>query len=253
MIEDALRLGVLAFFIFCRVGTAFMLLPAFSSTRFPIFVRIIIAIAISVSFVPYLAGQAPRVEALLASGGGLLALITEMAAGLAIGFAGYCYLHAVRFAGIFITNMIGLAGIPGQPIEGSEPSSHVSNLLNLAATALIFSTGLHLLSIGALLETYQTFPVGEVFELRSFTDSLLVPLRDTSLLVLQISSPFIVFTVLVNFALGVAGKMTPRVSTYFALTGAIIMGGVFLLAIAAPQLLSVATNAYGDWLMRGMQ
>jgi flagellar biosynthesis protein FliR len=252
VVDELLKLGVCGILAFCRIGTVLIFLPGFSNTRIPVFIRIIAAITVSAYLVPFLSEQAllsvtPAPNSLFVK-----AFASEIATGLAIGFAGYCYLHAVRFAGMFITNMIGMAGIPGQPVEGAEPSSHVANLLNLAVTLLVFSSGLHLLSIRAMLETYQDFPMGALFDLSQLTEAAIEPIRNTSLLSLQISSPFIVLSVVTNFALGVAGKFTPRVATYFAFSGATIIGGLLILTIVAPQLAAVSVNAYGEWLSGGM-
>jgi flagellar biosynthesis protein FliR len=240
-----------AFLIFCRVGIAFGSMPALGGTRIPPMVRLLFALAISVALTPLLGANA--VTQSLASSQKLLAIFFELIAGFAIGFLSFCFIHAVRFAGTFIVNAIGLAGIPGQPIDEQEPSSHIATLLSLGMTALIFATDLHLQSVEAIAESYRIFPVGSPFDTTFLAQTTAEILSRTFYLGLQFSSPFLIFSIVWNLALGLANKMTPQLSVYFTFSGILTFVSLGIMALVVPRLLYVILAAYGDFLASGFR
>jgi len=239
------------FLVFCRVGIAFNLMPAMGGTRYPPMVRLLLAFGISLSVTPLVSasnqlqqfGTSDRIEA----------IFFETIAGFLIGFWCSCFAYSVRFAGAFIVNAIGLAGIPGQPIDEQEPSSHIATLLSLALTAMIFATGLHLQSIAAVVESYSIFPIGAPLAPQMLARTTTELLGRCFFLGLQFSSPFLVFSMIWNFALGLANRMTPQLSVYFAFSGILTMAGLAILAVVAPKLLYTSLSAYADFLSNGFQ
>jgi flagellar biosynthesis protein FliR len=250
---EAVPQFLLSFFVvFGRLGMALMLLPAFSNSRFPTSIRLLTALAVALALTPYLAKHLTIVTVSIGGGDLMSIMAAELLLGLLIGFWGYCHLHAARFAGTFIANAIGLAGIPGQPIDENEPSSQIGSLLSIATTALIFAGDLHLVTVQALIGSYESFPVGVVLSEAWIVEQTLATLRDTFILATQICSPFIVFAVVANIALGLASRFTPQLSIYFATLGMTTVSGLALLAIAVPQSLSLMIAAYAAWLEGGI-
>jgi len=76
-------------------------------------------------------------------------------------------------------------------------------------------------------------------------------LSRTSVVALQMASPFVVLTIVVNLGLGIANKMTPALSVYFAFTGLLTFVSLVVLAIASPTILLLAVDAYRDFLSNG--
>ncbi len=233
--------------VFSRVGAAIMLLPGFGSPRVPATVRLFLAIALSVALAPAISLQpAPEIfsyNVLLASLVG-----KEMAVGLALGLSGSLFVHATRFAGDVISNSIGLGGIPGQPIEGNDPLGQIASLLTLAVSYSMFAMDLHLQAIGALVSTYQIVGLGKGIESAAALDFATNTMRDAFLLALQIATPFIAFSLLSNLIVGLIGRMSPKVSIYFSVTGIFAIFGLWLLYLAAPSLLNSVPTSYSNWL-----
>jgi flagellar biosynthesis protein FliR len=242
------QLLIQLFLVFCRVGTACMLLPGFSSNRFPASFRVLLAAALSMAVLMFFGGFNGR--EISAAQLPVLA-ISELVLGLFLGFSGALFVHAVRFAAGFISSLIGLAGIPGQPIEDMEASPPLSSLYSMAFTLLLLNTDLHLASFDALLETYRVFPLGGAPAAGDAQAMLLNVLRDTFLLALQISSPFIIYSFCMNFVLGVIGKITPQLQVYFAFTGVAILGAFLALFLLAPSQLSLAADRYRSLVENG--
>ena len=239
------------FLVFCRIGVAFGLMPAFSGTRYPPMVRLLFAMGVSLSLTP-LVSAAQQFPA-MGDSDKLRAILFELIAGFLIGFWCSCFIYILRFAGAFVVNMIGLAGIPGQPIDEAEPSTPIATLLTMALTALIFATGLHLQSLEAMIMSYRIFPLGAVISPQMPTQTTTEVLSRCFFLGLQFSSPFLVFSIIWNFALGLANRMTPQLSVYFAFSGLLTMVSLAIMSLVAPKLLYIPFSAYEDFLNSGFQ
>jgi flagellar biosynthesis protein FliR len=236
------------FLVFCRVGCAIMLLPGFGSPRIPMTVRLFLALVISAAIaaslpelsVPNLLEQSPL---------SLLSLIgQELAIGLFVGAMGSFFIHGVRLAGDTIANSIGLGGIPGVPIEGNDPTGHIASLLTLSVTLAIFAADFHLQAIAALAETYTVSPMGIGLDTQMMMSGMSNALRDAFLLSLQLASPFVAFSLLSNLILGLVGRLAPKVSIYFSVTGFMALFGLWLLIVVAPNTASLSARSYGSWL-----
>jgi len=67
----------------------------------------------------------------------------------------------------------------------------------------------------------------------------------------RVTSPFIIYSVIVNLALGLANKLTPQIPVFFIATPFILLGGLLLLMILSGDMLGQFMLAYADWLRRG--
>lgn len=234
-------------FVFSRVGTAFILLPGFSFARVPMMFRALLAFVVSAAVYPYLT-LVDRTE--FKNSDVVAVVLNEFLVGIFFGFLCALFVYAVRFFAHFVMALIGLAGIPGQSIDDLEPNPALVMIFSMLFTALVFALDLHLVSFGALLETYKIYPIGQAPSVDALVDTIGNTLRDTSLMALQASSPFILYGIGINFALGLVGKLTPQLQAYFALMGAsIIIAFVGLYVIGSP-LLSYFVTSYADWLGR---
>lgn len=251
MNEALLTLLWVHILVFARFGAALVLLPGLSNARFPVTVRIFFALMLTIALTPMLM---PQMQPALASASRLQsALFTEVIVGLAFGFWGFCFLHASRFAGAIISSVIGLAGIPGQPIDEHDPTSTLGALLSLGATAIVFATDLPLISIEALTRSYETIPVLGIPASDWLAQNSIRLVRDTSIIAMQMSSPFIVLVVVTNLALGLCGKFTPQLQIYFAALGLTILLSFLLLGWIFPNLAYLPAEAYSTWLKQALQ
>lgn len=226
-----------------------MLLPGFSIARVPLLVRLFMGIALSLATYSFL-----RIGSLQNLPRGELSglVLNELLVGVFFGFLAATFVHAVRFAANLIMALIGLAGIPGQPIDDLEPNPPFTMFISMVFTALVFATDTHLVGFGALIETYSVYPLGEGPKFDLVLRSLGSVLHDTSLMAVQASSPFILYGVGINFALGLVGKLTPQLQAYFALMGlSTLIALLGLYAIGSP-LLSFMISSYADWLEYGL-
>lgn len=239
------------FLVVCRVGLAFAAMPALSGPRYPALVRVLLALAVSAAIAPLVVKPEQVPDA--SNSGIAIYVLSEIAVGFVLGFWGFCFIHAARFAGTFIINAIGLAGIPGQGVDDQDGESHIVSLLSMGFTALVLASGLHLITIQALVGSYDTIPSGKFLDFEWAMPRMVSILSQTSVVSLQMASPFIVLTIVVNLALGIANRMTPQLSVYFAFTGLLTMVSLVVLAIVSPTMLLLAVDAYRGFLTNGFQ
>ena len=237
-----------AFMIFCRIGSCLMLVPGYSSPRIPMQFRLLLAIAVSLSLTPLLfdmtatalAPVAPRLRPFL--------LVNEVVSGGSIGLMARVELLALQFAATFVANAIGLAGIPGQPIDDTEALPPLTSLLSMAAVMVLLASGLHVEILKALVQSYAAMPVRLGIDAGWLLDNLTRVVASSWMMALRLSGPFIVYSVIVNIAVGLASKFTPQVSLYFASLGLVTMGGLFILFLVTPEWLGVFLDSYESWL-----
>jgi flagellar biosynthesis protein FliR len=242
---------LLVFLAFCRIGGCLMLMPGFSSTRVPVNVRLFIAVAVTLALSPLIVPplqaalpglQAPTVVTLL---------ISETVIGALIGVMGRMFFLALQFMASAAAMYIGIGSTPGAPIEDAEPLPAFAALITLTATLLFFLTDQHWEVLRALLASYAALPVTEPFALDFSLMKLTDAVSSAFLLALQISSPFIVYTLIVNLMVGIANKLVPQVPIYFVTVPLVLAGGFFLLYFVIAESLRVFMMGFMGWLARG--
>ncbi len=242
---------VAAFVVFSRVGACLMLMPGFSSPRIPVQVRLFIAIALSLAITPLVYDQLGR-----AIGGGepltlLRLMVTEMLTGALIGLMGRVFFVALETIGMALSLSIGLSSNLGAPVNEDEPLPAIATMLTLAATALLFLTDLHIEIFKAIAQSYMALPPGEGFS----AQHALVQIVDKStlafLLALRICSPFLIFSAVLNFAVGLTNRLVPGVQIFFLSTPFLLLGGLLLLYFTIKPLLHIFIAAFAQFLVNG--
>jgi len=103
----------------------------------------------------------------------------------------------------------------------------------------------------ALVASYAVLPVSEPLVSALGLARLADAFSSTFLLALQISSPFIVYTIIINLMVGIANKLVPQVPIYFISIPLVLAGGFFLLYFMIGEALRVFMMGFMGWLARG--
>ena len=104
--------------------------------------------------------------------------------------------------------------------------------------------------IRGLVSSYQVVQPGGGFPARFTITEIADALTGASLLALRLSGPFIVLSVLVNFAFGLANKMTPMIQIYFAAMPVLIGLGFLLMMVLSRPFLQGFILGLNDFLVR---
>jgi flagellar biosynthetic protein FliR len=230
--------------VFARLGAALMFMPGFGEQAVPVRHRLIFALALSAALQPV----AP-VGALSAADPVALfaALGIEIAVGLWIGLAARILMSALQFAGYQIGMVAGLANAFGPQLGSFEGSTMVASGLLMAGIALIFATDLHHMIIGALLMSYDVFPVGLIMP-GDMADQIARAISSSFWIAVSITAPFYVLGLLINLALGLANKMLPTLPVFFVAVPGLIVAALLVLALSGPALFTGFLQFFSDWL-----
>lgn len=237
--------------LLCRIGACLMLMPGFSSRRVPLNIRLFLAIAVTLALMPLLGDRIePRLSAASPATLSLL-LGSEIAVGALIGFLGRIFFAALETLGNVIALAIGLSSPLGGPTDDHELQPSVTSLLTLAATVLFFVAELHWEVLRGLAASYVALPVVQRFDVQFGLVEIADCLAEAFALALRISSPFIVYALAVNLAVGLAGKLVPQIPIYFVTVPAVLGGGVFLLYTTCKPFFQMFITGFSAWLSSG--
>ena len=238
---------VSAFAIFCRVGASLMIAPGFSNSQVPVRIRLYLAIAISLSLAPMLMADVRPLVADAAVSALLGVIFGELARGLLIGLIARLLFMALQVIGVGITQLIGLSAMPGTTLP-DEHAPALANLITITAATLMFVAGLHVQLIRGLVDSYVALPPGAGFAVHPALADIADKGGIAFLAALRIGAPFIAYSVLVNFAIGITSKLAPQIPTFFIAMPFVMLGGLFLLLFSIHDLFSYFVATFDSWL-----
>lgn len=247
-VTPEILLGI--FLIFCRIGGCLMIAPGFSSSRIPMQVRLFIGLATSLALAPVLlekvrAGITSQVPAAI-----LIYIGSELLTGILIGLLGRVYFLALQTMLSAVAMALSFA-MPGTPIDEAEPLPPISSFIMMAATAVLFLSDLHWELFRGIIASYSRLPFGEGLGTRLSLTQLVDQIGVAFVLALRISSPFILYSVIVNLAVGLTNKLTPQIPVYFLATPFVMIGGLLIVYFAAGDYVLLFMEAFSTWLRDG--
>jgi flagellar biosynthetic protein FliR len=213
---------------FLRVLALFGALPVFAQRGVPARVRV--ALAFLIAFCAQ--ASLPTMPVIpLDSAAAFLAIIQQILIGASLGFAVRIVFSAVEFAGEMIGLQMGLnfAGF-FNPMTGGEATA-TSRFFGISVSWLFIVTGGHLALIGAVVQSFQAFPVGpEPFAfLRAVQPQVWG--AEVFRLGLWIALPMIAMLLFVNLVLGIISRVAQQMSIFsigFPITVSIGLVGMLL-------------------------
>ncbi len=239
------------FVLFCRIGGCLMLMPGYSSSRVPVRIRLFMSFSVTLALAPLLSrdvigiltGDAPAALCRL--------FASEMLVGLMIGFLARIFFASLETISGVIAMAIGLTSTLTVPLEDHESLPAVTSFVMLAATALVFFSGLYWEVLRGIVASYTALPVLGLFDMRFSLAQISGCLAKSLLIALRIGSPFIVYSLITNFAIGLASRLVPQIPIYFITVPAVLLGGLTLLYIICSPFMQIFTEAFLAWLTYG--
>lgn len=234
--------------LFARIGAMFMVAPGLSSARAPIKARLFIALGVTLALSPPLIGNA------VAAIGGrtpadLLAVIgMETVIGLFIGLLTRLLMMALQTLSIAIANMVGLGGIPGISLDETEPSQAAANLFTATALVIIFIADLHHEIIRAAVGSYAVLAPGAVLDGEDALADIGARIGSAFMVALRLAAPFVIYSMIINFAVGLTNKLTPQLPVFFVALPAVTAGGLIVLAYSIREVMYAFQLAFADML-----
>jgi flagellar biosynthetic protein FliR len=242
-LETLLNGSIFQFMIvFCRIGSAVMLLPGFGEAYVPPRVRLVFALMFSLALMPMLADKVPVLPADLDRF--VMALTTEIGIGLFFGSLCRIIMMAVLSAGSIIALQTGIANALSVDPTTAQQAAVTGNFLIVVALVLIFATGLDHTTLQALVGTYAVMPAGQMPPMGDFASFGSHAVADTFTLALQMSAPFLVYGLVFTGAMGLLSRLMPTLQVFFVAMPAQLLIGLGLLAVTLSSMMIWFLDTY---------
>lgn len=229
--------------IFFRVAAAIALLPAFGEKVTPMRVKTAAAIAFTMIVAPSIWDQALLA---LERQSWMSMIFAEVLAGFAIGITFRLMIIILQIAGTIAAQATSLSQMFGGGL-GAEPQPTMSTLLVVAGLCLAVMAGMHVKVVEAFILSYELFLFGEIIPSIELSEWGIGRIAYTFSLGLSLAGPFVLASLVYNLALGAINRAMPQLMVAFVGAPAISLGGIVLLMIVAPLMLSVWLLVFLDY------
>ncbi|MEQ8664716.1 MAG: flagellar biosynthetic protein FliR [Rhodospirillales bacterium] len=245
MLDQILSYNIFGFFlIFARIGTAMMLLPGFSAAYVSAWIRLAVAVSLTLVVSPVLMPAMPVPPATSAEQ--VLLVINEVVVGGFLGLLARIAVGALQTAGTVISMVSALANALIQDAVAEQQSSIVSSFLSTTGVVLVFVTDMHHLMIMAIVESYALFVPAIAPDLGDIALMLARNVTESFALGLQISAPFIIVGLVYYSLLGIFGRLMPVLPVFFFAMPAQITMQFGLMMIILSSMMMVFLRHFGD-------
>jgi flagellar biosynthesis protein FliR len=230
-----------------RAAGFVLLAPPFNSRSIPAPVKGALAMALSLLLSTRIAPSLPEV-----TGGFLVvAAVTEVIIGAALGFVVQVLFTAVQMAGDLIDLTGGFSLQPAYDPLAMTNNSSVGRLHYLLATTLLFTSGGHLLIVKGFATSYEGMPIGGGVPTEQLGSVMIKAFAMMFLAAVQIAGPMVAVLLLADVALALLSKAAPALNIFSFGFPFKIMLTLLMLGLTFP-LLPPALDALMDQAVRAM-
>jgi len=148
------------------------------------------------------------------------------------------YTLGLQFAASVIAMMIGYTQPSAGDIFEDTPETSLSGFITFAGMMILFMMDFHHIVFRALVDSYTSMPFGGIMQMRSTLISFTDTLSSTFMIMLRLSSPFLIYGLMFNIAIGFINKLAPQIPVYFISTPYLLLGGLFLFYSSVAALVS---------------
>ena len=226
-----------------------LVFPVFSSTTFPVRLRIALA-----AILAYLISLAlPSIPAAPSSLGSIVYLLAiEISVGVFLGFVSSMVFYALQSAGHIIAAEMGLTMTAEFDPFNATRTDALSTLLTFLAITLFFSADLHHWFLIGLQRSFEILPIGRA---HLGTQTLTDIVSRTSRIFVQatlLAAPIIAVSFLINVMFSVLGRAVPQMNVFIESFAFRIMAGLIVfgltLELMAQHIMNWLRNVPDDFL-----
>ncbi|MEO0667866.1 MAG: flagellar biosynthetic protein FliR [Pseudomonadota bacterium] len=240
LLEGSLWLG---FLVFLRVAATVSLLPAFGESSVPMRIKLVLSLAFTAIVAPAINVAVHE----LTVGTLALLVLTETVSGVLIGLGLRLFILALQTAGSIAAQSTSLSQILGG--AAIEPLPAMGYILTVGALALAALSGLHIKAAQLMILSYDLLPLGLFAGGSDVAQWGIAQISRAFSLAFVLAAPFVLMSVIYNLTLGVINKAMPQLMVAFVGAPVITLGGLFILFLAAPIMLSVWLSALDRFMI----
>lgn len=248
--QIALPLGLIEPFlfgsalVFLRVAGVLLGLPVLANPSVPGAYRVLLLFWVSA--LVYVAIGMPPVPIALTPLESLPLFCGEFLVGAAMGFAARLLLAVAEIAGSLMGLSAGLGLAQAMdPVMGSS-ANDIGRLLTMMTLLLFVGVGGHIAVIGAVVDSYRRFPVGDPAALPRLFYNVVETGGAVFALSMRLAAPLAVVAVVVNAGLGLLVRVAPQLNLFAVGFLLVIGAGLLLLYHEVPAIAVELNSAMAD-------
>jgi flagellar biosynthesis protein FliR len=237
MLSQFVTAEIFAFLlIFCRVGSAIMLLPGFGELYVTARARLFIALMFALVLVAPLSPMLPKVP--VSGGAVFILLIGEILIGLMMGAMARMLIAGVHMAGGIIAYQSSLSSALTSNIAGfTGQDTSLGNLLSMSVIVLIFTTDLHHVMLKSLMDSYQVFTPGMMPMMEDVANHATSTMSGAFRVAMKLSAPHVVVGMLLYLGAGIIARLMPNLQVFFLLMPPQLLISFFILMFSVSAML----------------
>lgn len=244
---DLAQLGteklILFLLILVRTAGIFTLTPIFGARQVPAHVRLAVALALTMVFLPMAApAESLPVEVLPLA----MMVAKEALVGLSIGFVISMVFAAIEMAGHIVDVNAGFAfATLVDPINGVN-TALAGRLHNILAGLLFFATNSHHLMIKGLADSFAIAPVGTLSVGPEVAGGMMQLFGALFLVAIRIAVPVLAAVFLADLALAIAARVVPQMNVLIVGFPLKLGVGMIGMIFALPIVGATSQGLFGD-------
>lgn len=233
--------------VFCRLGSAMMLLPGFGEAYVSVRVRLLLALMLTLTLAPALHKLLPPMPASIPAL--LVLMLGEILIGLFMGSLSRMLISALHVGAAVIAYIAGLSSALTQDITGFQgQDTSLGNMLSMAAIVLIFVTDLHYLMLRGLVDSYSLFTPGVFPPVADFANHTVHMMDSVFRMALQLATPNLVIGMVFYLGMGMIARLMPNIQIFFIMTAPQLMINLFIYMILIGAILTAYLGYFRDAL-----
>ncbi len=226
---------VSAFLIFVRVGSMMMTAPFFSTTVFPVRVKIFFALVTSFMLYPVI----PAVNVMPDTDTTIIELfvivVQEILTGVALGLVGQLVFAALELSGSLISIQAALGFANVVDTMSQQQTAVISNIYGMLAILYFLAIEGDKVYILALARSFENVPVSTA-QLQAASPLFLEMATQLFITGVQIASPFLVVFFLLNLSFAIFARIMPQANIFFIALPVKVGVGLVMLVLITPYL-----------------
>ena len=218
--------------VFARVTGALTTAPVFGSKVIPVYVRVGLAILLSLMLIPFSSWTPERQPASLLMLGWWV--LVELTYGLAAGYVAALFFQAVQMAGQLIDMQVGFGMINVFDPQYGQQVPLVGNFKFLMALVVFLALQGHHVIITGLADNFRTVPLGVQLHLDNAAAMMVDAVANMFVLSLRIALPVMGTVLMTDVALGILARIMPQMNVFVVgITGKLVVG-MFMIYLILP-------------------
>lgn len=235
---------------FCRISGFLMITPGFSGDRTPVLLRLYLSLAISIFSDPTIGIVIPFIPSILGYSFISHIFIHEFIVGIFLGLSCRCFIFALETLITAFCYTIGLSNIFNPGIIDAETYPALSSLTVITTIQLFFITDLHSVFIQGIVNSYKIIPLDSRLDPSAFLVDLTYSISQSYSLVLKISSPIILFSIIINLAFSLLARLSQNIPVYFVSGPCILFLGIVFFNFHSVDFFSALIYSFRETFLR---